>query len=280
LSGPSNHPAAAHPTWLRPAAVPVWVIAGPPGNGAIDYIAARQQAGEVIICLVQIIAELSGGRPGDWLVPALRERNRRLDQLADAAACAAAGITGAWLIAPSPLQWQRDWWGRQLGADVRLVNPGRDKALARAAADGVPVKYVHQWYAQFNDLAAGLKIPEPRVTHPRPTAAPERQSAHKRGYGRDHRVLRDEQLEREPHCRRCLAEGRGEVPATVLDHIEPFTLPDGSKDFKRWGDPKNHRSLCQPCHDAAGARTNRPEKPLGNGADGRPLDPAHPWNKR
>ncbi len=279
MSGPSDNPAAAYPTWLKPLRVPLTVIIGPAGNGALAF--AREQAGpgELVLDIAAIVAELSNGVAGDWTIPAFRQRNETLERMTDADRAAKAGITGAWLVSPSPFQWQRDFWSSR-GAMLLLRDPGKERAIAGAIAAGVPVKFVHQWYAQAADAMAGMIAPPVRQAPPRADREQEaRPPSSKRGYGREHRVLRDEQLAREPHCRMC-AEASRVTPATVLDHIEPFHDAGGEFIPKRWGDPKNHRSLCAACHDARGARRNRPERPPGVAGDGRPQDPAHPWNRR
>jgi hypothetical protein len=283
LSGANNHPNAAYPTWLPNPAVPVTVVVGPPGNGAACFVAANAAPGEVIIDLAAIITEISGlpatADTGKWIVPALGRRNEMLAALAKAS----GEVAGAWLISPAPAQWQRDHWSRVLAAKIVLLDPGKAAAIEGARAEGIEVRWVHRWYSEAQDAMAGLMAP---VAAPRSAGAPAgpRESAQKRGYGkgsdgRSHAVLRDQQLAREPWCRFCWDERKVKVPATVLDHIKPFKNAADEFDGKLWGDPKNHRSLCKPCHDARGAQRNRPEKPAGAGGDGRPMDPAHPWNR-
>lgn len=268
MSGPLPHPNAAYPSWLPKPVIPVTVVIGPLGNGARAYVDAAAGAGDIVIDLQDIIAELAGVpsfRAGpEWMVPGFGRRNAMLADLA-----AAPDAPRAWLITQAPRPWQRQFWATALAADLVELVPPKDQAIVAARNEGWPEKYVHMWYSEATSLEAPRTIALPG---PRP-------SAEKRGYGNEHRVLRDRQLAREPCCRFCLAEGRGKVVATVLDHIEPFRDANGDFVGKLWGDPKNHRSLCGPCHDARGARRNRPEKPPGAAADGRPLDPGHPWSR-
>ena len=283
MSGPSNHPNAAYPDWLPMPAVPVTVIVGPPGNGAAAYAAAQAGPGEQVIDVAAIIEDISGqpasADNGKWIVPALGRRNEMLAALAKAS----GEVAGAWLISPAPAQWQRDFWSRVLAARIVLLDPGKAAAIEGARAEGIEVRWVHRWYSEAQDAMAGILAPS-APSRPASAAARPRESATKRGYGkgsdgRSHAVLRDQQLAREPWCRFCWEERKMKVPATVLDHIKPFRTEAGDFDGKLWGDPKNHRSLCKPCHDARGAQRNRPEKPAGAGSDGKPMDPAHPWNK-
>lgn len=68
--------------------------------------------------------------------------------------------------------------------------------------------------------------------------------AEDRGYygTREWRVLATKQLQREPHCRRCLMEGKGLIKASVADHVIPRR--EGGQDAL-----SNLQSLCRR-HDA------------------------------
>lgn len=277
MSGPSTNRAAAYPNWLPMPACAVHVVAGPPGPGLRRHAQAHRQPGAVIIDIAEIIELLSGGAPGNWLPVALERRNQELAALAKA-----QPDEEVWLLSPSPKQWQRDWWSTHLNARVHIADPGKMVALAEAEAAGLNVRWVHAWYDEFAD-PEGWKIPPVRDTRERHlTGAPagKRPSASARGYDSRHGKMRTALLARQPWCERCEVEGRGRVTATDLNHREPFMRPDGTKDYKLWGDPKNHEALCRTCHQAHGARTDRDASPLGSGADGRPLDPLHPWNRR
>lgn len=76
----------------------------------------------------------------------------------------------------------------------------------------------------------------------------------------------------EPTCRMCRAQGRV-TPATVCDHVEPHR---GDPDAF-WSGP--FQSLCDACHAGPKQRQEATGRVVGNGADGRPLDPGHPWNR-
>jgi 5-methylcytosine-specific restriction protein A len=107
-----------------------------------------------------------------------------------------------------------------------------------------------------------------------PTRRPKRQD---RGWQR----IQAEQLEREPSCRLCRAEGK-QVQAVEVDHI--LALADGGS----FADPANLQSLCRPCHwqkteNENARRTKRKPRRIvrvkGCDLDGRPLDPGHWWNQ-
>lgn len=84
------------------------------------------------------------------------------------------------------------------------------------------------------------------------------------------RALRAAQLAREPLCKPCLAVGRV-TPATVANHRTPH-----KGDLLLFFDPENLESACAPCHDGPIQRDERRGFGCGVGADGYPLDPAHP----
>jgi 5-methylcytosine-specific restriction protein A len=272
--GPVDHAAAAYPSWLGRFAVPFTAVIGPAGNGARGWVADRAGPDDQVLDLAEILTELSGlpaHRAGDWIVPALERRNTTLRRLTRPC----ADTPAAWLITPAPAKWQRVFWTAR-GATVTLVDPGLETALIGARDECVEERHVHRWYQDAN---YGQPTRGGFARRGTPTAVPAATTA-SRGYGRDHGKLRDEQLAREPHCRFCWEERSQKVRAVALDHIEPFRDAEGKFDGKKWGDPANHRSLCAPCHNARGATRSRAEKPPGAGADGRPLDPAHPWNRK
>lgn len=85
--------------------------------------------------------------------------------------------------------------------------------------------------------------------------------------------VRRAQFDHEPLCRECRKQGRL-VPAEDVDHI--IQLEDGGAPL----DPENLQSLCHSHHSEKTARDR-----LGHGyskavgADGFPLDAAHPFNQ-
>lgn len=90
-------------------------------------------------------------------------------------------------------------------------------------------------------------------------------------YDRKWRKRRAKQLAEEPLCRICLALYGRSVPATVADHITPHR-----------GDPGLFagplQSLCATCHSSTKQELEASGRIRGCDAEGRPLDPAHPWN--
>lgn len=66
-------------------------------------------------------------------------------------------------------------------------------------------------------------------------------SAAARGYGRQHRKLREQLLRQEPLCRPCKAKGRIR-PATIADHIVPIAKGGAVHDID------NLQPICSECH--------------------------------
>jgi 5-methylcytosine-specific restriction protein A len=99
-------------------------------------------------------------------------------------------------------------------------------------------------------------------------------SRHARGYGAAHDKMRALLMRTVILCEECTRQRRS-TRGTVADHIKP--LAQGGT-----GARSNYQLLCLPCSDAKGladkGQTARPKG--GVGRDGRPTDPAHPWNRR
>lgn len=125
-----------HPDLPMPR-MKVTLVSGPPGSGKSTYVAKRRSPQDVVIDLDDIKAEISGSEmhqsPDDrkLLKRALKERNRRLSQLAEAdddGAC-------AWFICGSPKAADREHWRTALGADVVVLATPLDEIEDRLQAD-------------------------------------------------------------------------------------------------------------------------------------------------
>ncbi len=105
-------------------------------------------------------------------------------------------------------------------------------------------------------------------------ASPEqRASSSRRGYDYAWQKARDGYLRRHPLC--CLCDRQGKVvAASVVDHIVPHR---GDKAL--FWDRSNWQPLCKHCHDSIKQQLERSGRVAGCGADGRPLDPNHHWNR-
>jgi 5-methylcytosine-specific restriction endonuclease McrA len=73
-------------------------------------------------------------------------------------------------------------------------------------------------------------------------------------------------------CERCEEKGFTTF-ATVVDHIKPLALGGSDED-------SNTRNLCDPCHHEVTAEQFDQQCTMGCDADGLPVDPSHPWNRR
>lgn len=87
------------------------------------------------------------------------------------------------------------------------------------------------------------------------------------------RRLAKHQLRTHPTCSMCASQGRLTV-ATVCDHATPHRGDEAAF----WAGP--FQSLCESCHAGPKQRQERRGYVAGCDADGRPLDPSHPWNRR
>lgn len=87
-------------------------------------------------------------------------------------------------------------------------------------------------------------VPSGRCAEHRRKRERERGSASSRGYDSRWQAYRRAFLNDHPLCDECAAQGRT-VAATVVDHRVAH-----KGDPVLFWDPKNHRGLCKPCHDA------------------------------
>lgn len=100
-----------------------------------------------------------------------------------------------------------------------------------------------------------------------------RASASERGYGTAWRKARAGYLKSHPHCTMCAQQGQ-QTAATVVDHIKPHR---GSQSL--FWDKGNWAGLCETHHNSTKQRDEARGYVSGSDASGRPIDPAHPWNK-
>lgn len=89
--------------------------------------------------------------------------------------------------------------------------------------------------------------------------------------GRRGVAQRKRRLESERLCRDCEAKGILTL-STVPDHIIPLALGGTDTD-------DNIRCLCAACHKLRTAEQFGHRVVHGSDINGRPLDPAHPWNR-
>jgi 5-methylcytosine-specific restriction endonuclease McrA len=66
-----------------------------------------------------------------------------------------------------------------------------------------------------------------------------------------------------------------QVAATVVDHIKPHR---GDQSLF-WDKNNNWAALCETHHNSTKQRDEARGFMSGSDANGRPIDPAHPWNK-
>lgn len=86
--------------------------------------------------------------------------------------------------------------------------------------------------------------------------------------------LRWHQLQAEPLCRRCAAQGRT-VEARIADHVVAHR-----GDETLFFDAANLQSLCKQCHDSAKQREEKTGVVVGCDVNGLPIDPNHHWNRQ
>lgn len=113
--------ASRRPEWLRPSAVPLHIVCGPPASGKTHWVSEHASADDLVLDLDEIAASLSGLGPhawtSQWLDPALRERNELLGRLSRTSTTWPA----AWLIISEPRAENRQWWFDKLRPETITV---------------------------------------------------------------------------------------------------------------------------------------------------------------
>lgn len=141
--------AANHPDWLKPSAIPLTIVCGPPASGKTTYIADRAHAADMVIDIDTIARTIepkyvhwTGLLQGALLDKAIRVRNEMLASLSRARS------GKAWFIVSAPTQAERTWWQEKLGGQVVLLDPGASECKRRALHRGTPqaVNGIEEWY--------------------------------------------------------------------------------------------------------------------------------------
>ncbi|WP_298618749.1 AAA family ATPase [uncultured Zoogloea sp.] len=151
----------AHPSWFRPARVPLTVVCGPPGAGKSTWTRRHAGPADLVICMDTLArahlgadrrVALSGGQVGD----VLRLRNELLGDLMRPAA--RRRWPRAWLIASEPEARWRAWWRDVVGAErvVVLATPAEeckrrvaaDAAAGDARSDAAPA-LIDRWWSSY-----------------------------------------------------------------------------------------------------------------------------------
>ena len=114
---------------------------------------------------------------------------------------------------------------------------------------------------------------KPREPARRPSWRGTKTSSTARGYGYKWQKASKAFLDANPFCFRCERQGRLRA-ATIVNHRIPHR-----GDLQLFWDRTNWESSCKPCHDGPTQAEERSGMVKGTDASGRPLDPAHPWNR-
>jgi len=135
----SHQAAANHPLWLKPSAIPLTIVTGPPCSGKTTYVANNRKPSDIVIDLDTIQMDISpayqhwqGGLDSVLFNKAIRVRNALLGALSSQTR------GSAWFIVSAPAEAERRWWQSQLGGTILLLHPGADECKARAITRGTP----------------------------------------------------------------------------------------------------------------------------------------------
>jgi 5-methylcytosine-specific restriction protein A len=146
------------PKDLLRSAIPLTLVCGAPGSGKSTYVGNHKQAGDIVIDIDAITAEIAGTsvRSNETrlhLQAAMIERNRRLQALARE-----SRATRAWFIIGAPSGGERDRWAIGLGAErVIVIEAPADECIERINRDAnrAPIadelaRAVWDWWARYS----------------------------------------------------------------------------------------------------------------------------------
>lgn len=155
---------ARWPDWLRPSAVPLTIVCGPPASGKSTLVWDRAKPGDLILDLDDIAADLSGQRShswsSEWLAPALRERNELLGRLSRSS----CPWPAAWLIVSEPKAERRQWWWSTMKPEqIIVMETSIDRCMARIRADAERAERravwdaaVTKWWSRYERRAGDV----------------------------------------------------------------------------------------------------------------------------
>lgn len=147
------------PRGVRPSAVPVHLVYGPPASGKTTYVRERSAPADTVIDLDEILERVGGRR---WsmergpLNRAFAYRDRMIHGLADKAG------GNAWLIITAPTREERAAWTQALGSVqlhpviappaecIRRIRSDADRAHAAPAL----VAAVRRWFDRASPARA------------------------------------------------------------------------------------------------------------------------------
>lgn len=140
--------ASTHPDWLRPSAIPLTIVCGPPCSGKSTLVQERKQKSDIVIDLDLISKNINpayvpwGEYNAELLRQSLRVRNAILGSLNK------MSFGSAWLIVSAPTHEERSWWRNKLDGVIVLLNPGMDECKRRAIVRNTPsaVPAIGAWY--------------------------------------------------------------------------------------------------------------------------------------
>lgn len=121
------------PHYVKPSAVPVHLVCGPPGAGKTTYVRQNSKPGDIIIDFDLIRESLGMTRENSKyrdIRRVLRRRDTIIRGLHEASGCE------AWIVMLAPTRAERREWKRALGGvTVHKINTEADECKRRIALD-------------------------------------------------------------------------------------------------------------------------------------------------
>lgn len=154
------------------------VVIGPPASGKSTFVREHRAHGDITIDYDEIANTLAGLEPANHThEPHIRAATKAARQAAIDTALRQTGGHRVWLIHSSPAASTLERY-RSLGAQIHIIDPGKDVVMKRVKAQRPPhlLRVAAAWYTQ-DRRTEGTE--PPRTTT-------------ERGYGHDHQQAREQ----------------------------------------------------------------------------------------
>ena len=142
------------PDGIKPSAIPVTLVCGPPASGKTTYIGQHASATDTVIDFDVYLKQIGAEKwttDKDAVKAAFRIRDAHLRSLSS------AKEGHAWIIAMAPTKGERQAWGKALGqVNVVMLDVPADVCIARLSNDadrakaiGTMKRVIADWWASY-----------------------------------------------------------------------------------------------------------------------------------
>ena len=148
-----------YPEWLQPPRIPVTIVCGSIGSGKSHYAKTKATNKDLIIDLDDIKVKLTGKKMYQWegkeqLNESIKARNLMLFGLSKKSILK---YDRAYFIISAPKSKDREWWSKQLNAEVILIDVMHQTCVRRVGEDtrrkdnlALHIRLIDDWFSKFS----------------------------------------------------------------------------------------------------------------------------------